>query len=472
MIELTAGEISKIVDGELFAPSNLPVTHVPSFDSRTVEPGSIFLALKGENVDGHDFAHQAIENGAALVFSTRKLDIACIVVEDVLVALGALAHFVRQKLNSVTVIGVTGSHGKTTTKDLLAWVLSLQGETVASSGSFNNELGVPITLLRCTESTRYCVVEMGARHVGDIKKLCQIAEPDIGVVLEVGTAHSGEFGSREAIALAKSEIIHNLREGGTAILGRYDELTPKMADGLDLKVLTFGQTHEAQVRATDIDIREGRAHFDLVTPDGRAAVALRLVGAHQIPNALAAASVCTALHIPLDVIAGGLSTAEMRSKWRMELHELNDLLLINDAYNANPESTAAALRTLSFFAQERGGQSWAFLGKMHELGASSTRDHAEIGALAQSLGIDHLVCVNEPDYGRDLPISGAEIVVHYSKNKIEALSIADHFSPGDVVLVKASRAERMEELAEDLIDRWEQLGATGGNWERKVSEKE
>lgn len=472
MIALTAGDISKIVDGELFASSDLLVTKAPTFDSRTVEPGSIFLALKGEHADGHDFARQAIENGATLVLSKRKLDINCIVVDDVLVALGALAHFVRQKLDSMTVVGVTGSHGKTTTKDLLAWVLSLQGETVASLGSFNNELGVPITLLRCTESTRYCVVEMGARHIGDIKNLCQIAGPDIGVVLEVGRAHSGEFGSREAIALAKSEMVHNLREGGTAILGRYDELTPRMADGLDLRVLTFGQTHEAQVRATDIDIREGRAHFDLVTPAGRAAVALRLVGAHQIPNALAAASVCTALHIPLDVIAGGLSTAEMRSKWRMELHELNDLLLINDAYNANPESTAAALRSLSFFAQERGGQSWAFLGKMHELGASSKSDHAEIGALAQSLGIDHLVCVNEPDYGRDLPINGAEMVVHYSKNRVDALSIAEHFSPGDVVLVKASRAERMEELAEDLIRRWGQLGATGGNWERKVGDKE
>lgn len=461
MIELTAGDISKIVGGELFAPSDLLVTQAPGFDSRIVEPGSIFLAIKGEHADGHIFARDAIENGAVLVFSTRKLDVACIVVNDVLVALGTLAHFVRQRLTSMTVIGITGSQGKTTTKDFLAWILSLHGETVASSGSFNNELGVPITLLRCTERTKYCVVEMGARHIGDIQILCEIAEPDIGVVLEIGSAHSGEFGSREAIAQAKSEIIHNLREGGTAILGRYDEFTPKMADGLDLTVLTFGQTHEAQVRATDIDIREGRAHFDLVTPDGRAAVALRLVGAHQIPNALAAASVCTALHIPLDVIAGGLSTAEMRSKWRMELHELNDLLLINDAYNANPESTAAALRTLSLFAQERGGQSWAFLGKMHELGAFSKKELAKIGALAQSLGIDHLVCVNEPGYAQDLPSTGAEMVVHFPKNKADALFVAEHFSPGDVVLVKASRAERMEELAEDLMKHWEQLGTKG-----------
>ena len=455
MIALSAGQIAEITRGELFAPKDLLVTEPPSFDSRTVELGSIFLALKGENADGHEFARQAVENGAVLVLSSRKVDAPCIVVDDVLEALGAIAHFARQRLSAMTVIGITGSQGKTTTKDLLFWVLSMQGETVANFASFNNELGVPITLLSCTESTRYCIVEMGARHIGDIEKLCKIAEPDIGVVLEVGTAHSGEFGSREAIALAKSEIIRDLREGGIAVLGRYDEFTPKMAEGLDIRVLTFGQTHQAQVRATDIDIREGRAHFDLVTPEGRAAVALRLIGAHQIPNALAAAAVGTALNIPLDVIAGGLSTAEVRSKWRMELHELKDLLLINDAYNANPESTAAALRTLSLFAQERGGQSWAFLGKMHELGESSQRGHAEIGALAQSLGIDHLVSINEPDYGGDLP-RGGDMALHYCRSKSDALALAEHFSPGDVVLVKASRAERMEELAEDLMRYWEQ----------------
>ena len=456
MISLTAQQISKITSGELFAPADLLVTEAPTFDSRNVKCGSIFLALKGEHSDGHLFATQAIINGAALVIASRKVDAPCIVVGDVLVALGDIAHFVRQKLSAMTVIGITGSQGKTTTKDLLAWVLSLHGTTVASYGSFNNELGVPLTILECTEGTRYCIVEMGARHLGDIEKLCGIAQPDIGVVLEVGRAHSGEFGSRETIALAKSEMVHNLRKlhgGGVAILGRYDEFTPKMADGLDIEVLTFGQTHEAQVRATDIDIREGRAHFDLVTPQGRAAVALRLVGAHQIPNALAAASVGTVLKIPLDVIAGGLSTAELRSKWRMELHELKDLLLINDAYNANPESTAAALRALSLFAQERGGQSWAFLGTMHELGESSARDHAGVGVLAESLGIDHLVCVGEPDYGLDLSKSG-EMVVHYFESKGDALKMAEHLSPGDVLLVKGSRAERMEELAEALMTYW------------------
>lgn len=455
MIALTAEKISEIVRGELHAPKDILVTQVPTFDSRDVLPGALFLALKGEHLDGHDFAKGAIDQGAVLVLSSRKLAVPCIVVSDVLTALGLLAHFVRSVLSSLVVIGITGSQGKTTTKDLLAWVLHLQGETVASHGSFNNELGVPLTLLRCDEGTQFAILEMGARHVGDIAKLCEIAEPDIGVVLEVGSAHFGEFGSRVLIAEAKSELVRNLRAGGTAILGRYDEFTPQMAVGLTSKVLTFGQTHEAQIRATDIDIREGRAHFDLVTPQGRAAVALRVVGAHQVPNALAAAAVATALHLPLDVIAGGLSTAEMRSKWRMEIHEWKNFLLINDAYNANPESVGAALRALSLFAQERGGQSWAFLGKMHELGESSAREHAKIGILAQSLGIDHLVCVNAPEYGEDLAGSN-DIAVHYCRTQADALAIAEHFLPGDVALVKASRAEGLEVLSEELMQNWKQ----------------
>lgn len=455
MIELTAGKIAEIVHGELNAPKDLLVTQAPTFDSREVSRGCIFLALKGERLDGHEFAQDALAHGAVLVISTRTIAGPCIVVDDVLVALGLLAQHIRRALPNLTVIGITGSQGKTTTKDLLAWILGLQGETVAAYGSFNNELGVPLTLMRCTRATRYCILEMGARHSGDIKALSSIATPDIGVVLKVGSAHIGEFGSREAIASAKAELIQGLGEGGIAILGRYDDFTPTMADGRTLSVLTFGQTHQAQIRATDIDIREGRAHFDLVTPAGRVAVGMRLIGEHQIPNALAAAAVATALHIPLDVIASGLSTAEIASKWRMELHELSNLLLINDAYNANPESTAAALRTLSLFAQERGGQSWAFLGKMHELGGSSSQEHASIGALAEGMGIDHLVCVDAPEYGKNID-AGSDIHIHYCQTQLEAQELVDHFASGDVVLVKASRVEKMEELAQEIARIWNQ----------------
>ena len=453
MIALTAEEISEIVHGELHAPAHIVVTKEPVFDSREAQPGCIFLALKGDFQDGHDYALAAVELGAVLVLASQQVSAPCIVVPNVLEALGKLAHYVRSHLKDLKVIGITGSQGKTTTKDLLAWILRMRAETVATYASFNNELGAPLTLLRCKETTQYCILEMGARHTGDIKSLCQIAEPNIGVVLKVGSAHLGEFGSLQAVAETKAELVNNLTDDGIAILGRYDEFTPKMADGLNIKVLTFGQTHEAHIRAADIDIREGRAHFDLVTPQGRQPVGLRLIGAHQIPNALAAAAVCTALNIPLDVIAGGLSTAELQSKWRMELHEISNILFINDAYNANPDSTSAALRTLSLFAQERGGQSWAFLGRMHELGESFVDEHARVGLLAHSLGLDNLVCIGAPEYARDLPKDGA-MDLHFCSSKEEALGISHYFSAGDVVLVKASRTERLEELFQSMTANW------------------
>jgi UDP-N-acetylmuramoyl-tripeptide--D-alanyl-D-alanine ligase len=453
MIDMTAAEIALVMHGELHARSSVTVTAPPSFDSREFNKGGIFLALMGENRDGHDFSQEALINGAVLVIATRRIEGPCIVVPDVLVAVGLLAHHVRKVLAKLIVIGITGSQGKTTTKDLLAWILGLQGEIIATYQSFNNELGLPLTLLRCKESTRYCIVEMGARHPGDIAALCAIASPNVGVVLKVGNAHLGEFGSLSAIAAAKAELIQGLPDGGIAILGRYDEFTPTMAEGRNLSIFTFGETNEADVRATDIEIREGRAHFDLVTPGGRAAVGMRLIGAQQIPNALAAASVATALRIPLEVIATGLSTAEIQSKWRMELHELKDLLLINDAYNSNPESTAAALRTLSLFAQERGGQSWAFLGKMNELGESSAKAHALIGTLAESMSIDHLVAVAAPDYGLKIS-SNSDLNVHYCQTQSEALRLVEYFASGDVVLIKASRTEKMEELAVKIEEIW------------------
>lgn len=294
---------------------------------------------------------------------------------------------------------------------------------------------------------------MGARHKGDIAQLCEIASPNIGVVLKVGSAHLGEFGSQEIIAKTKAELIASLSDKGTAILGLYDRFTPEMTKGRTIHTLTFGESHDADIRATDIDIREGRAHFDLVTPQGRAAVGLRLVGSHQIANALAAACVATALEIPLDVIAVGLSTAEVASKWRMELHELDGLLLINDTYNANPDSTSAALRTLAFFAQEQGGQSWAFLGKMHELGESSRQDHANLGTLAQSLGIDHLVAVGADEYGVDISPESS-LRVHLCSNQVQAQKFVDHIQEGDVLLFKGSRAEKMEELASSIEQLW------------------
>jgi len=448
MITLTAGEIGLLLGGEIHCDKDLLVSKAPVFDSRKATPGCIFLALKGEVADGHDFAADAYRAGAMFSLTTRRIDGPCIVVEDVLEALSILATFVRKRLTNLKVIGITGSQGKTSTKDLLTHMLSNVGPTVSPAGSFNNDLGLPITLLECDDDTKYCVLEMGARHKGDIARLCSIAQPNIGVVLTVGTAHLGEFGSVEAIAETKSELIQTLQPEGIAVLGSYDKYTPAMSSLHSGRVINFGSGCE--VRAAEIEIREGRPHFDLVTPAGRDAVGMRLVGEHHIANALAAAAVGTALDLPIEIIASSLSTAENSSKWRMEVRDLFGLLLINDSYNANPESMAAALRSLVLFAQERGGESWAFLGKMHELGESSAQRHAAIGTLAQEIGIDHLVAIGAPEYGA----SQGQMITHHYASIDECLSMTDHFSAGDVLLVKASRSEGFEILAQKLESMW------------------
>lgn len=452
MIPLQASAIAAIVGGSLHG-DDLRVTEPPVLNSADAIAGSLFLALKGENVDGHDFAADAFTRGAVVALVSKPVGGNHIIVDDVTRALGALAHHVRKELKNLSVVGITGSQGKTTTKELLASVLSQVAETVAPSGNYNNDLGAPISLLRCTEKTKFCIVEMGARHLGDIAKLVAIAEPDIGVVLKVGTAHLGEFGSVELIAQTKSEMISSLPDSAVAILGNYDAFTPKMAELHKGRSVLFGEDSKCSIRATDIEFREGRAHFDLVTPEGRSAVGLRIVGMHQVANALAVAAIATELGLTLDQIAGGLSTAESNARWRMEIVELPQLLLINDSYNASPEAMSAALSTLALFAQERGGESWAFLGKMHELGESSQSDHAAIGTLAQELGIDHLVCVGAPEFAATMSKNGPTSI-HLCNDKAEALTIAENLNQGDVLLIKASRSEKLEELADAISQQW------------------
>ncbi len=459
MITLTIAEIAAIIDAEIVElDPTMVVTEYPEIDSRKVEEGSFFVALPGQRVDGNSYVKEALENGARFAITTINLGVPSLVVADTAMALTALASAARNQMKQCTFIGITGSHGKTTTKDLLGHILPIAGECTVAAGSFNNEIGLPITILSCTDSTRFCVVEMGARHPGDIASLCAIAKPHIGVVLVVGSAHLGEFGSREAIARAKEELIDSIPERGVAILGEYDPFTPHMGEGSARKRITFGERSTSMVRAADLEFREGLAHFDLVSQSGRAPVALRLLGAHQVANALAAAAVALEVGIAIESVAAALSTAEPRSKWRMELHDLHELLLINDSYNANPESMQAALRTLVLLTQERGGSSWAVLGKMHELGESEREEHLRIGRLASELGVDHLVCVGTELYLDGLkldPSAGDEMLTHFFLTQEETLAMLNHVERGDVLLVKASRAEHLDELSEKLLANWQ-----------------
>ncbi len=450
MIKMNATQVAQIIEGKLSGEATLQNETEFKFDSREIQAGDVFLALLGEHADGHDFVNQALQNGAVLSIVSKSVTGPHILVPDVIAAIGKLAKFVRDSLPELKVIGITGSQGKTTTKDMLHSILNGKGETVAAKGSFNNDLGVPLTLLRAKPSTRFCIVEMGARHGGDISALAKIANPNVGAVLKVGNAHIGEFGSRENIAKAKGELINSLQPGTYAVLGTYDEFTPRMSFAGGVKKITFGESHDCDVRAADIEFRGGYAHFDLVTPEGREPVALRVMGLHQIPNALAAAAISHVLDISTPSIAAALSEHEANSKWRMEIHDLNEVLLINDSYNANPESMEAALRTLVLLTQERGGRSWAFLGTMHELGSNSAQMHKRIGHLAGELGIDHLISIANQDYLDGL--TETQTHTHYFGSVAEANTLETEFEAGDVVLVKASRAEHLEELANSFIE--------------------
>ncbi len=454
MIKISAGELAKILSGKL---ENLPpgteLDQYPVIDSRKAKAGTFFVAFKGEEVDGHEFVAQAIKAGAKFALVSKSVDSPSILVSDVGQALLTLTEFVRERLVNMKVVGITGSQGKTTSKEFLYSILSSVGETVATEANFNTEIGVPLTMLRCKEITKFCIVEMGARHIGEIAKLTKVVKPDVGVVLVVGSAHVGEFGSIAALAKTKAELITGLATGKTAVLGSYDQWTLKMADNLSVEKIIFGENQS--IRAGDIQMHGGFAHFDLVTPNGRTPVSLQVLGEHQLPNALGAAAAAFVLGISNEVIAVGLTTAQLGSKWRMQLEEVNGLQIIHDYYNANPESMKAALKTLVLLSQESGGLSWAILGKMHELGPLEQQAHLEIVEFCQEIGVDHLISMGTDLYKVSKNEgSDKHLLLHNCPNADAVLELAKNFSAGDVVLFKASRSERFEDVAQLVVDMW------------------
>ena len=464
-----AGPAPGIVAGTVAGPAPGTVAGTPAtgdvvIDSRKAAPGGLFVAMAGEHADGHDFAAMAVKRGAVAVLAARPLDgVPCIVVADVMDALAMLARGVVARLPGLTIAGITGSSGKTSTKDIAAQLCERLGPTIAPEGSFNNELGVPLTTLRASRETRFLVLEMAARGVGHIGFLCDIAPPRIGAVLNVGRAHAGKFGSPETVAKAKGELVEALPADGLAVLNADDPRVLAMADRTDARVVTFSAAPrrrtgiaEAEIRAAEITLDDlGRAAFRLVMPGGMAPVRLRLHGAHHVSNSLAAAAIAAELGMEVPAIADALSQATARSGKRMEVRERADgVLIINDAYNANPDSMRAGIEAVGHMIT-RGRRGIAVLGYMAELGDLEAASHFDAGRLAARTGAAIVVAVGEQavpvlDGARsEAGWAGTAIAVPDVASAIAALR--NQLRPLDVVLVKASKVAGLWEIADGLL---------------------
>jgi UDP-N-acetylmuramoyl-tripeptide--D-alanyl-D-alanine ligase len=445
-------DVARAVKGRLRGSDAIVTTVV--IDSREAGPGSLFFAMPGERRDGHDFVMDALSRGAAGTVVHRPVPAEpAVEVADPSEALLALAADERARMPDATLIGITGANGKTSTKDLAASILSTGFLTHASPGSFNNEIGLPLTLLGAPEGVEVVLAEMGARRRGDHVQLCRVARPDAVVVTNIGVAHMEVFGSWKAIVEASAEPVEALADVGTAILNADDTVVGELAGRTGARVITFGLKKDANVRAEDVVLdEEGRAGFDLMVGDQRERAELVVPGEHMVSNALAAAACGIALGLSAAECAAGLKGVGV-SRWRMESFTTQDgVRVVNDAYNANPESMAAGLRAARWMA--RGRRLAAVLGHMAELGAISSDEHDRLGELVVRLGVDHLVTVGPVARS----VAGAalregaipESVVSVDTPAEAADDVRAWARAGDVVLVKGSRVAGLERVAEAL----------------------
>ncbi|CAG7845734.1 UDP-N-acetylmuramoyl-tripeptide--D-alanyl-D-alanine ligase [Pseudoclavibacter triregionum] len=468
MIDLTLDEIAAAVSGRLIlsegTDGSTVVGGLVNTDSREIRPGGIFVAKPGEFTDGHRFADSAIEHGAALVIVERELELATprpqIVVENSVEALGALATEVIRRvkgLGRLTEIAVTGSNGKTTTKNLLAEIFSARGETVAPIASFNNEVGGPITFCRVRESTEYLIAEMGASAPGEIRRLIRMAKPDVGIVLMVGLAHAGEFGGIETTLRSKTEMVEDLEPDDWAVLNRDDARVASMADKTRARVLWFGRGADADVRAQDVETSLEGTSFTLILPGQEPVkVAFQVIGEHHVSNALAAAAAAHTQGVPATEIRDALERVTRAERWRMEVVARGPITVINDAYNASPDSMAAALRTLAQIAGPE-QRTVAVLGEMSELGSQSIEEHDRLGLLAVRLNIGKLVVVGRG--ARPLHLGaiaqgswdGESVFVEDMDAAYDLLD--QELREGDLVLVKSSNSAGLRHLGDRLAER-------------------
>jgi UDP-N-acetylmuramoyl-tripeptide--D-alanyl-D-alanine ligase len=452
-------DLLAVTRGRLLRPTNVTSFSGAAVDSRHVTPGCCFVALRGERVDGHSYVAEALRNGAQVALVARPVAVeqqagaAIVQVDDSLAALQELAAWRRDR-SAVRVVGITGSTGKTSTKDLTAAALASAFPVSASPASWNNEIGVPLTLLATGDDARAAVLEMGARGMGHIAALCAIARPSIGVITNIGLAHAEFFGSRAEVARAKGELVEALPATGTAVLSADDDTTPALAARTEAAVLTAGTHPDADVRVSDVRLdADLRPSFRLDTPWGGAEVGpLAMRGAHQAVNAALAVAVAGVLGVSPGNVAEGLSTAT-GSSWRMELARTpGGLIVLNDAYNANPTSMAAALAALAGLGS---GRRFAILGHMAELGARSEELHGVIGRQAVSCRLKLLVLVGREAAGiaKTARDGGLDVVEVDSADEALA-AVSGELRPGDAVLVKASRVVGLERLAAALCE-WE-----------------
>ena len=468
MYDLTLGQICDIVGGKLIGDPAVKVSGI-SIDSRSCTSGDLFAAIVGERVDGHDYIGQAVSSGASALLTSKQVEGFQVIVpaspdalDPVIHAIAKISLHVRSLMRGVEVIGITGSSGKTSTKDMIGQVLSHAATTHAPAGSLNNELGLPLTLLSAPRDVKYLVAEMGMRGLGHITYLCELAQPTIGVITNVGRAHIGEVGSIEGIAKAKSELVQAIQSSGVVVLNADDERVMAMRGLTEATVFTYGLSREADVKAENLHLSAyGSYNFDLVYRGERIPASIPMLGEHNVLNALAAAAVGIAVGMEFTDIARALTTLKQKSKWRMEVHQVpGNVTIINDAYNANPESMTAALETLT--AIPATGKTFSILGKMHELGNDSDAIHEQIAKLASDLGVTQVVAVGEPAkaYGLSALANEAETKETSWSNVQKSVWLPDFDSAcdyivkevnsGDILLFKASRAEQFEVLADRI----------------------
>ena len=462
MITISLQEIATAIDAELIGDGSIIVSGSVETDSRQVTSGGLFVAKPGGVTDGHAFVESAVANGAAAVIVEHQVDTSVpqLVVKDSVLALGLLAKHVVAKvkaLGELKVIGVTGSNGKTTTKNMLREVLSTAGSTIAPEESFNNEVGAPYSMLKVEENTKFLVVEMGAGGSGTIRYLAEMCKPDIGIELKVGLAHAGEFGGISETEKIKAELVEELSSSGTAILNFDDERVMNMSAKTKAKITTFGLGEGSDYSASDVSISLAGTSFEYTAPDGfKSSVNLQILGEHHVYNALAALTTIEVLGIDRKEAIAALENMKLAEKWRMELGVApSGLTVINDAYNASPDSMKAALQTLAQLGRISGKKTVAVMGEMAELGEFSVHEHDAIGRIAVRLNLGQVVVVGK---GAKLIHMGAsqegswDGESQYFDEISNALAYLREMLTGDeIVLVKSSKSANLRFLGDDLL---------------------